>query len=1101
MAKAKLTVTPKVAGAAAFQSAMKGLATGGISAMFELAISGSKVKAIWEGIKWTALAKAGVAGMGALSLTVLSVVQSLRTLLKTTGALEIALKRVEDIEMRTTQFEPLLKGAQLAKERLADLVKFAATTPFQLPEIADASRMLEVMGRGALSSVDTLKMVGDAAAAAGRGLEEVAFWVGRFYDGLQAGRPVGEAATRLQEMGLISGKTRARVEELTKSGADMSVVWQDIKKELRQTEGSMKKLSQTIGGLRTTLADTKDLMAQKFGDPFAALQKEKIESTIKVLENITPAVEAIGRDLAMIERLAEGEGLKRHFMEAATGAEGFTYVVTALWRGLLGLGAVSTAITGIGLAVWLMRVASSASLAAKANGAYALAVRLMAAESVIANVAGKTLAGSLNLVGKGAGAARKGVLALTLAMLKSPWTWVIAAIGATVGVLWNWVDAQKEAAKAAREMAEATNEIGTELDKQIKSIETADQKMQSFRQTMTELSKVQGEIASEQARVNKKLGEQGWWGKMLDFLSGTDNFATLNGLIERQDMLIEKKKEIERLDSQGLRKTEAQTEREKTVRERERDIGKEQFEQGMERGSTGEQLKLIADRRKMLQEEISVGEKINSQKANESPVIDKLQAEADAAAAAFDGALSSTANEKGETLSAAFNKEVKARGGMSAIRAREAGLGEAPGSQLRNILTFAKTGIGMKGTGDASDRLLEQMIASEEKLAEARRKSQSQVVQDSQLLSEIRSRGTVENGITKFKTDSEEQKSRLKELGFFDTGGGRFDFSQADIGRIQEGMTIANEKAGREEENRSEERALAAQQQRIQLERRRGQISIDQERELLALNQKGIDLIERETKIKIDALNEEKSLLDANADQERQTIDNKITGLQKALALEKERVEEVRKVAELDARMAQMREEAADAFIRGDFAGAAKKSGQAQREEEDETQRRRLKQLVENENMSLEGAQNVVKMEAEARRKARVNEANTFRQDQAQEVIGLRLQTNPATRQQAQQFRDLNRFKEIFKEGIQSGLDTNEAGRIARARTNAEIGAENPVVAAVASSLAAIGGGGNVAAGDPVLNANQRQVALLENIRDLMANRNNPLNQTAILGQ
>ncbi len=42
-------------------------------------------------------------------------------------------------------------------------------------------------------------------------------WIGRLYDGLQSGRPVGEAMMRLQELGVISGDTRNQIENLQKS--------------------------------------------------------------------------------------------------------------------------------------------------------------------------------------------------------------------------------------------------------------------------------------------------------------------------------------------------------------------------------------------------------------------------------------------------------------------------------------------------------------------------------------------------------------------------------------------------------------------------------------------------------------------------------------------------------------------------------------------------------------------------------------------------------------------------------------------------------------------------------------------------------------------
>ena len=1073
----------KVKGAQAFKGAMTGLATGGVAAMLELATGGSKVKAVWEGIKWTAMAKAGVAGMGAISVSVIGVVQALRTMIKTSGALEIALKRVEDIEMKTTQFEPLVKGAELAKQRVAELVQFAANTPFRLDQIVETSRQLEVLGRGALSGADTLKMVGDAAAVSGRGMEEVGFWVGRFYDGLQSGRPVGEAATRLQEMGLITGSTRARIEEMSQSGADMSVMWQDVQKELKATEGAMVKLSKTTGGLKTTLADTKDAMAAKFGDPFADLEKEKIESTITVLKNVTPAVETIGRDLAVIERIAEGGGLARWFKESITGAEGFTFIVTGLFRGLLGLGVVATVVTGVGLAMWLVGVASAGGVAATSMG-------LLGKALIFVGVQLKKLL--LNPV-----------VALFAA--------IAALIMVTVGAIANYVDAQKQATEAAKAMAKATSEISKELEKQIKAIESADQKTKAFQKTMQELGKVQAQVVVETARVAEKLNDQAGktfsMSRFIDIMTGTDNLATLDGLNDRLDMLRDKAKEISRLSEMGLSESEEQKKREKVVRDRERDIQKETFSNQMGEASSQEKLRLIAERRKSLQAEIETGTNINTQKANEASEMDMLKSQAQSANIAFDAGMGVEIEDpttgKKRTLQAAFQEQVRLLGGEDALNARDRLAGNREGTRQRQIIEELIRGTGLEGTFGATAA---EKFERDARVRDARRKSQSDVVQDSQLLADIRA-GARDVGETlnadgsvsrtfRFTTDSVEQQKRLEAAGIsrISPSSNSFDLTGADIGKIQKNVTLANETAGREEENRKEERSLKREMEKIILARKRGQIELDQEAAILALSSKGMDLIVQEGKIKIDALKKERALIDttnnSNADQEKAAIDNRIKGIEKSIQLERERAAEVEKVARLDATIASLRAGSADDFIKGDLRGAGDKAARARAQEESEIQRRRLKDLVENQKLSKDAALKIVQEEAAARAEEQKNRSNEFRQEQSDAITGLKLESTPGSRGKSQQFQDLQRFKQLFQEGLSAGLETDEAGRIARSRVNAEISAEVGDPNVVASSLAAIGGGGNIAAGDPMLTASQRQVSLLENIRDVLQNGN-----------
>lgn len=134
------------------------------------------------------------------------------------GSAALAFKKSIDaaagMETLQTSFNVLLGSTQAAKTRMQELARFAADTPFELPQVASASRTLETLTKGALSTGRGLTLVGDVASGTGQSFNEVAVTIGRLYDGLQSGRPVGEAMQRLQELGAISGDTRAQIEAL-----------------------------------------------------------------------------------------------------------------------------------------------------------------------------------------------------------------------------------------------------------------------------------------------------------------------------------------------------------------------------------------------------------------------------------------------------------------------------------------------------------------------------------------------------------------------------------------------------------------------------------------------------------------------------------------------------------------------------------------------------------------------------------------------------------------------------------------------------------------------------------------------------------------------
>lgn len=172
---------------------------------------------------------------------------------------------MENIEQ---QFTPLLGGAEQAKQRLDELSKFAANTPFQLTQVAKASKTLETLTKGTLSTGEGLVMVGDAAAVAGVGFDELAVHVGRAYSNLNSNRAAGESISRMQELGLVSGETRNKIESLQKAGKGTEA-WKLLQDELKKTSGAMEGLSSTFTGRLSTLKDNVSLtladVVKKFG--------------------------------------------------------------------------------------------------------------------------------------------------------------------------------------------------------------------------------------------------------------------------------------------------------------------------------------------------------------------------------------------------------------------------------------------------------------------------------------------------------------------------------------------------------------------------------------------------------------------------------------------------------------------------------------------------------------------------------------------------------------------------------------------------------------------------------------------------------------------
>ena len=216
-----------------------------------------------------------------------------------------------EMETLEVQFKTLLGSTQKAKERMKELADFTAKTPFKLPEVAKASRVLQTLTKGALATGEGLRLVGDASASTGADFENLAVWVGRAYDGLQSNRPVGEAMMRMQELGLISGDTRNEIEKLQKAGKGKEA-WNVLQSELRKTEGGMADLSLTTAGLESTTSDLTDEMLRNVDSSIglSVAYKGLLSWGNKILNNVNENLNAQLKLNEAMEVMGKGDILK-----------------------------------------------------------------------------------------------------------------------------------------------------------------------------------------------------------------------------------------------------------------------------------------------------------------------------------------------------------------------------------------------------------------------------------------------------------------------------------------------------------------------------------------------------------------------------------------------------------------------------------------------------------------------------------------------------------------------------------------------------------------------------------------------------------------------
>lgn len=231
-----------------------------------------------------------------------------------TGLATVGVGGNAQLEQYSTSFKVLLGSADAAQKRIAELYTFAQTTPFELPEVVAADRLLQTFGGTVLATGKNLTLVGDIAAGTTQPFQDVAMWIGRTYDALQSGRPWGEAAQRLQEMGALSGQARARLEEMTASGASGAQVWAAFTQEMSRFNGMMQEQSHTFSGLASTARDV-------FGNALRTALEPVFTRIRSALEGLT-SQDAQDKILGVADSIAKIAGAAGSAVSAVTDLAG-----------------------------------------------------------------------------------------------------------------------------------------------------------------------------------------------------------------------------------------------------------------------------------------------------------------------------------------------------------------------------------------------------------------------------------------------------------------------------------------------------------------------------------------------------------------------------------------------------------------------------------------------------------------------------------------------------------------------------------------------------------------------------------------------------------
>lgn len=189
------------------------------------------------------------------------------------AATGFAVKSAADFEQTRIGLENMLGSADQARAMLAKVSKFAAETPFEFPELAQATRQLVAFGFSGEEAFKTMKQLGDVSAAIGTPINDLAYLMGTLKaqgraftidirQFAQRGIPIYEYLAKV-----LNTDTKALaglIEEGKVGFPEVQKAFELMTAEGGKFHGTMEKQSKSLAGLFSTLKDNIGLAAREF---------------------------------------------------------------------------------------------------------------------------------------------------------------------------------------------------------------------------------------------------------------------------------------------------------------------------------------------------------------------------------------------------------------------------------------------------------------------------------------------------------------------------------------------------------------------------------------------------------------------------------------------------------------------------------------------------------------------------------------------------------------------------------------------------------------------------------------------------------------------
>lgn len=278
----------------------------------------------------------GAAGVAVLTGAITRMLGPLMTAAVAWKGLKASIGGAAAMESNVAALEAMTGSLQTAQDVMKRTADLAAATPFELPELADATRKLIAFGEATGTVDQTLSRVGDVAAGVQAPLSEIAELYGKarvqqtlFSEDIN--QLTGRGIPIISELAKVIGTSDDQIKKLAEQGKItfplLDQAFRNLTGQGGKFFGMMAKQSQTTSGLWSTLKDNVSAVFRTLGEPIndalRPLMKEAAADAQRIGDGLTGLI-GIMRGAAAQGNMGEivGLSLKIGFAEAVNAFAG-----------------------------------------------------------------------------------------------------------------------------------------------------------------------------------------------------------------------------------------------------------------------------------------------------------------------------------------------------------------------------------------------------------------------------------------------------------------------------------------------------------------------------------------------------------------------------------------------------------------------------------------------------------------------------------------------------------------------------------------------------------------------------------------------------------